>query len=154
MSHYKWVTLYYPCESLYSNQGSTEGRSFLTFGLWFRRRLLNMVLFQFWWTWQFPGDATPNFICDSNFPIFRLSIDVSFIPVSYLQHGQNRQNLKLVTQGTEGFFTPDSFHSTSLATWGSSWASTEAKFIKEFEFLSFSRCFSARIEKSSKTSKI
>ena len=55
---------------------------------------------------------------------------------------------------TEGFFTPDSFHSTSLATWGSSWASTEAKFIKEFEFLSFSRCFSARIEKSSKTSKI
>ena len=55
---------------------------------------------------------------------------------------------------TEGFFTPDSFHSTSLATWGSSWASTEAKFIKEFEFLSFSCCFSARIEKSLKTSKI
>ena len=50
--------------------------------------------------------------------------------------------------------TPDSFHSTSLATWGLSWASKEAKFIKEFNFLGFSRCFSARIEQSSKTSKI
>ena len=55
---------------------------------------------------------------------------------------------------TEGFLTQDSFHSTSLATWGSSWASKEAKFIKEFNFLGFSRCFSARIEQSSKTSKI
>ena len=55
---------------------------------------------------------------------------------------------------TEVFLTPDSFHSTSLATWGSSWASKEAKFIKEFNFLGFSRCFSARIEQSSKTSKI
>ena len=55
---------------------------------------------------------------------------------------------------TEGFLTPDSFHSTSLATWGSSWASKEAKFIKEFNFLGFSCCFSARIEKSSKMSKI
>ena len=55
---------------------------------------------------------------------------------------------------TQGFLTPDSFHSTSLATWGSSWGSKEAKFIKEFDFLGFSRCFSARIEKSSKTSKI
>ena len=45
---------------------------------------------------------------------------------------------------------PDSFHSTSLATWASSWASKEAKFIKEFNFLGFSHCFSARIEKSSK----
>ena len=44
--------------------------------------------------------------------------------------------------------------STSLATWGSSWVSKEAKFIKEFDFLGFSRCFSARIEQSSKTSKI
>ena len=44
--------------------------------------------------------------------------------------------------------------STSLASWGSSWVSKEAKFIKEFDFLGFSRCFSARIEKSSKTSKI
>ena len=44
--------------------------------------------------------------------------------------------------------------STSLATWGSNWVSKEAKFIKEFDFLGFSRCFSARIEKSSKTSKI
>ena len=57
-------------------------------------------------------------------------------------------------QITQGFLTPDSFHSTSLATWGSSWGSKEAKFIKEFDFLGFSRCFSARIEKSSKTSKI
>ena len=50
--------------------------------------------------------------------------------------------------------TQDSFHSTSLASWGSSWVSKEAKFIKEFDFLGFSRCFSARIEKSSKMSKI
>merc|ERR1712004_444151 len=55
---------------------------------------------------------------------------------------------------TEGFLTTDSFHSTSLASWGSSWVSKEAKFIKEFDFLGFSRCFSARIEKSSKMSKI
>ena len=55
---------------------------------------------------------------------------------------------------TEGFLTPDSFHSTSLATWGSSWVSEKAKFIKEFVFLGFSHCFSARIEKSSKTFKI
>ena len=47
---------------------------------------------------------------------------------------------------TKGFLTLDSFHSTSLATWGSSWGSKEAKFIKEFDFLGFSRCFSARIE--------
>ena len=55
---------------------------------------------------------------------------------------------------TQGFLTPHSFHSTSLATWGSSWGSKEAKFIKEFDFLGFSRCFSSKIEKSSKTSKI
>ena len=55
---------------------------------------------------------------------------------------------------TEGFLTPDSFHSTSLASWESSWVSKEANFIKEFNFLGFSCCFSARIEKSSKTSKI
>ena len=57
-------------------------------------------------------------------------------------------------QNTQSFLTPDSFHSTSLATWGSSWGSKEVKFIKELDFLGFSRCFSARIEKSSKTSKI
>ena len=55
---------------------------------------------------------------------------------------------------TQGFLTSDSFHSTSLASWGSSWLFKEPKFIKEFDFLGFSRCFSARIEKSSKTSKI
>ena len=44
--------------------------------------------------------------------------------------------------------------STSLATWGSNWVSKKAKFFKEFDFLAFSRCFSARIEKSSKMSKI
>ena len=55
---------------------------------------------------------------------------------------------------TEGFLTPNSFHSTSLATWGSSWASKEAKSIKEFNFLGFSCCFSARIEQSSRMSKI
>ena len=47
---------------------------------------------------------------------------------------------------TQGFLTPDSFHSTSLATWGSSWESKEAKFIKEFDFLGFSHCFSVKIE--------
>ena len=40
--------------------------------------------------------------------------------------------------------------STSLATWGSNWASKEAKFIKEFNFLGFSRCFSAKIKQTSK----
>ena len=55
---------------------------------------------------------------------------------------------------TVGFLTPDSFHSTSIATWGSSWAPKEAKFIRKFDFLGFSCYFSARIEQSSKTSKI
>ena len=53
---------------------------------------------------------------------------------------------------TEGFLTPDSFHSTSLASWESSWVSKEANFIKEFNFLGFSCCFSAMIEKTSKMS--
>ena len=35
---------------------------------------------------------------------------------------------------TEGFLTPDSFPYTNLANWGSSWASKEAKFIKELIF--------------------
>ena len=56
--------------------------------------------------------------------------------------------------GHRGILTPNSFHSTNLVTWGTSWASKEAKFIKEFNFLGFSHCFSARIEQSSKTSKI
>ena len=59
-----------------------------------------------------------------------------------------------IFQTTEGFLTPDSFHSTSLASLGSSWVSKEAKFIKEFDFLGFSRCFSAIIKKTSKMSKI
>ena len=50
--------------------------------------------------------------------------------------------------------TPDSFHFSSLASWGSSWASKEAKFLKEFDFLGFSHCFSAIIEKTSEMSKI
>ena len=53
-------------------------------------------------------------------------------------------------RGREGFLTPDSFHSTSLASWGSSWVSKEAKFIKEFDFVGFSRCFSVKIEQFSK----
>ena len=70
-------------------------------------------------------------------------------------HSQTDLNKKSsAKKNTEGFFTPDSFHSTSLTTWGSSWVSKEAKFIKKFNFSGFSRCFSARIEKSSKTSKI
>ena len=62
--------------------------------------------------------------------------------------------LPVTLSHTEGFLTPDSFHSASLVTWGSSCASKEAKFIKEFNFLGFSRCFSARIEQSSKKFKI
>ena len=44
--------------------------------------------------------------------------------------------------------------STCLTTWGSSWVFQEAKFIKDFDFLGFSHCFSTRIEQSSKKSKI
>jgi len=47
---------------------------------------------------------------------------------------------------TEGFLTAESFHSTSLTNWGSNWVPKEAKFIKEFDFIGFSRCFSVRIE--------
>ena len=43
--------------------------------------------------------AMPNFTLDSNLPIIRLSNDVSFIPVSYLKHGQKSQNVKLVPWG-------------------------------------------------------
>ena len=49
---------------------------------------------------------------------------------------------------TEGFLTPHSFQSTNLATWRSNWESKEEKFIKEFNFLGFSRCFSIRIEQT------
>ena len=40
--------------------------------------------------------------------------------------------------------------STSLATWGSSWVSKEARCTKEYDFLGVSRCFSVRIEQTSK----
>jgi len=40
--------------------------------------------------------------------------------------------------------------STSLASWGSSLVSKEAESIKKFDFLGFSRCFSVRIEQTSK----
>ena len=42
-------------------------------------------------------------------------------------------HIKKKVHYTEDFLTPDSFHSTSLATWGSSWVSKEAKFIKKFD---------------------
>ena len=58
------------------------------------------------------------------------------------------------TCATEGFLTPGLFHSTSLVSWGSSRASKAAEFFKEFDFLGFNCCFSAKIEISSKTSKI
>ena len=35
-------------------------------------------------------------------------------------------------------------------TWGSNWVSKEAEFIKKFNFLGFSCCFSARIKQTSK----
>ena len=54
---------------------------------------------------------------------------------------------------TQGYLTQDLFHSTSLATWGSSGASKEVKFFKELTFLGFVRYFSAKIEQSSKMSK-
>ena len=44
--------------------------------------------------------------------------------------------------------------STSLVTWASTGASKEVKFFKELTFLGFACYFSAKIEKSSKTSKI
>ena len=40
-----------------------------------------------------------NFISDSNSPIIRLSNNVSFIPLSYLNHGQKSQNIKLIPRG-------------------------------------------------------
>ena len=57
-----------------------------------------------------------------------------------------------LTDYTHGFLTQDLFHSTSLATWGSIWASKEAKFFKELTFLGFVRYFSAKIKQSSKMS--
>ena len=48
------------------------------------------------------------------------------------------------------FLTLNIFHSNSLATWGSSWVSIEAKFIKNFHFLGFRLCLSLRIEQTSK----
>ena len=44
--------------------------------------------------------------------------------------------------------------STSIAPLGSRWVSKEAKNFKELEFVGLGRCFSVRIEESSKTSKI
>ena len=52
------------------------------------------------------------------------------------------------------FFTPDLFNSTILASWGSSKVPKAAEFHREFNFLGFSHCFSARIKQSSKTFKI
>ena len=51
---------------------------------------------------------------------------------------------------TGDFLTPDLFHSTDLANWGSSRVSIEAKFHKVSHFLGFVRYFSAKIEQSSK----
>ena len=53
-------------------------------------------------------------------------------------------------QNTQGFLTQDLFHSTSLATLGSSGASKEAKFFKELTILRFVRYFSAKIEQTLK----
>ena len=63
------------------------------------------------------------------------------------------QPLKYPLQSTQGFLTQDLFHSTSLATWGSSGASKEAKFFKELTFCGFVCYFLAKIEQSSKMSK-
>ena len=59
----------------------------------------------------------------------------------------------LFIQSTQGFLTQDLFHSTSLATWGSSGASKEVKFFKELTSFGFVRYFSAKIGQSSKTFK-
>ena len=79
--------------------------------------------------------------------LFTLTLDVGLRILSNKYLYLKGKNMVLYTQG---FLTPDSFHSTSFTTWGSNWASKEAKFIKEFNFLGFSRCFSARIEQTSK----
>ena len=55
----------------------------------------------------------------------------------------------MVPPYTHRVFWPQ-IHFTSLANWGSSWVSKEAKFIKEFDFLGFSHCFSVKIEQNSK----
>ena len=67
-----------------------------------------------------------------------------------LQLGPNPSSSQ---QNTQGFLTQDLFHSTSLATQGSSGASKEAKFFKELIFLGFMHYFLAKIEQSSKLSK-
>ena len=116
----------------------------------------------YWWIWL------PSHVWFSNVgPFserifradFRFGVKISNIQLLGCLKAANLSFLEgwffvCVFRNTEGFLTPDSFHSASLATWGSSCASKEAKFIKEFNFLGFSRCFSARIEQSSKTSKI
>ena len=61
--------------------------------------LPKVVFFSSDGTGNFSGNAMPKFIPDSNFPIIRLFNDVSFIPVTYLKHGQNSQNIKLVLWG-------------------------------------------------------
>ena len=81
-------------------------------------------------------------------------IKVNQISFHFIQFQNELSNIHCTKSSTEVFFTTDSFLSISLVTWGSSWASKEGKLIKEFDFLGFSRFILARIEQSSKTSKI
>ena len=60
----------------------------------------------------------------------------------------------ITLQCTEGFLIPKSFHSTSLATWGSSWVSKEAKFITEFDFLGFRAVFQPELKNIQKCPKL
>ena len=57
---------------------------------------------------------------------------------------------KFLSHFKQGLLTQDLSYSTSLATWGSSWASKEVKFFKKLTFLDFMRYFSAKIEQSNK----
>ena len=60
---------------------------------------------------------------------------------------------KLSKHHTQGFLTQDLFHSTSLATWGSSGASKETKFFQEqtFFILKFCALLFSQNSKMSKT---
>ena len=93
-------------------------------------------------------------------PVLTMSFIFCIIRAISWNHGfwspMTENRLDLYT--TQGFLIQDLFHSTPhqmrLTTWGSSGASKGAKFFKELTFSSFMRYFSAKIEQSSKMSKI
>ena len=63
---------------------------------------------------------------------------------------QRFQGLRCKGCNSQSFLTKDLFNSTSLATWGSSGVSKEAKFFKKLTTYRFVRYFSAKIEQTFK----